>query len=111
MIDLKPAVERFVERFKKREAEKEAKLAPLRPIRCISFNTSEWESVAISEWFAEHRKVCVHNNYKLAQEKGVPTAAIGGALTYQFTPTSLGVAVSVKCACGEKADVTDYDSW
>ena len=37
--------------------------------------------------------------------------AIGGQYSYRFTPTSLGTAVSVKCACGKEKNVTEYDSW
>jgi len=37
--------------------------------------------------------------------------AIGGALTYIFGPTSIGVVVKVKCACGKELDVTDYENW
>lgn len=40
-----------------------------------------------------------------------PTA-IGGHITYKFTPTSLGTGVSVKCnLCGEEKNITDYDLW
>jgi hypothetical protein len=37
--------------------------------------------------------------------------AIGGAYTYEFTPTSIGDSVWVRCSCGEKHDCTDYDCW
>lgn len=38
--------------------------------------------------------------------------AIGGALTYCFTPTSLGVCVVVKHAgTNAEINVTDFDSW
>jgi hypothetical protein len=37
--------------------------------------------------------------------------AIGGALTYSFTPTSLGVVIKAKCACGKEVDVSDYEGW
>ena len=37
--------------------------------------------------------------------------AIGGGLTYSFTPTSLGVLESVHCACGAKCDLTNTDDW
>jgi|SRR5581483_455793 len=39
------------------------------------------------------------------------SGAIGGAYTWEFTPTSLGIAVNLRCSCGEKFDVTDYDLW
>lgn len=38
--------------------------------------------------------------------------AIGGGLTYCFTPTSLGVVVKVRHgATNAELDVSDYDSW
>ena len=37
--------------------------------------------------------------------------AIGGALTYSFTPTSIGVVVRVKHYKGHEIDVSDYDHW
>jgi hypothetical protein len=37
--------------------------------------------------------------------------AIGGKLTYSFTPTGVGVVMAVTCACGKTLDFSDYDSW
>lgn len=39
------------------------------------------------------------------------SGAIGGRLTYTFSPTGLGVITKVICGCGEECDLTDYDSW
>jgi hypothetical protein len=39
------------------------------------------------------------------------SGAIGGAYTWEFTGTSLGEVVHVRCSCGEVIDVSDYDSW
>lgn len=36
--------------------------------------------------------------------------AVGGDLTYSFTPTSLGTIVRVT-SCGKTLDLTDYDMW
>jgi hypothetical protein len=41
--------------------------------------------------------------------KGKYAGAIGGHLSYSFTPTSIGEIVKVTCACGAELDVTDYD--
>lgn len=38
------------------------------------------------------------------------SGAIGGAYTWCYTGTSIGVVVTVECACGEKFDVSDYDN-
>lgn len=37
--------------------------------------------------------------------------AIGGKITYSFTPTRIGITQVISCACGEELDLTDYDSW
>lgn len=37
--------------------------------------------------------------------------AIGGKISYQFTPNSLGMTVKAICACGEELNVTDYTGW
>ena len=38
--------------------------------------------------------------------------AIGGALTYSFTPTSIGTVTTVTHgATGEVLNLTDYDNW
>lgn len=37
--------------------------------------------------------------------------AIGGAITYTFTPTSIGHIKKATCACGAELDLTDYELW
>jgi len=37
--------------------------------------------------------------------------AIGGSMTWSFTPTGIGVVVKVKHASGAELDLTDYDEW
>jgi hypothetical protein len=37
--------------------------------------------------------------------------AIGGGITYSFTPTGLGVVEVVQCACGAKLNLTNFDDW
>ena len=46
-------------------------------------------------------------------DKGIPYyGASGGELTYSFTPTSLGMIVSVRHGVTKQEfDFTDYDSW
>lgn len=39
------------------------------------------------------------------------SGAIGGRLTFCFTPTSLGEIVRVKCACGEECVLNDFSDW
>jgi hypothetical protein len=46
-----------------------------------------------------------------AFHKTANQGAIGGRLTYCFTPTNLGTIIKIKCACGEELDLTNYESW
>lgn len=64
-----------------------------------SFHLTDEQSARIKTWERNHR--CPITN----------EGAIGGKITYKFTPTSIGVAQGAKCACGEKINVTDYESW
>lgn len=38
------------------------------------------------------------------------SGAIGGAVSYIFTPTSIGFVVKVRCY-GKELDITDYSDW
>lgn len=51
--------------------------------------------------------------YKSSWELGHPyTGMIGGPITYCFTPTSLGIVVSVKDSVTKsELDLTEYDTW
>jgi len=39
------------------------------------------------------------------------SSTIGGRISYEFTPTGLGIIEVVKCTCGSKLDLTDYNTW
>jgi hypothetical protein len=67
------------------------------------FDLDKEQSIKYNEWTKGHDKVC-----KFTQP-GASAGAIGGRLTFEFTPTGLGTIVRVKCACGEEVDLTDYD--
>ena len=44
--------------------------------------------------------------------QGIDKGAIGGHISYTFTPTSIACAVKVKCSiCGKEENITDYSSW
>lgn len=68
----------------------------------MEFTLNEKETKKYNKWYKKHKKVC--------SKKG-PAGAIGGKLTFSFTPTGLGPIIEVKCACGEKKDVTDWKNW
>lgn len=50
---------------------------------------------------------------RLTQDWTVPyTGAIGGLFTFEFSPTTLGSKVVVKCSHPKKEkNITNYDSW
>ena len=56
----------------------------------------------LNNWLKEHK--CQYTNPN-------SVGAIGGKLTYCFTPTSLGCISRVTCACGEGIDTTFYEKW
>ena len=66
------------------------------------FALSEDEHKKYREWNLEHIKTC-----PLFGNDG----AIGGRLTFCFTPTGLGNITVVKCCCGEEINLTDFDLW
>ena len=71
----------------------------------IMFNLTDKDYKKINEWREKHDKKC-----KLYMNDG----AIGGRISYIFTPTSLGVICTVECACkseDSKIDLTDYENW
>jgi hypothetical protein len=42
-----------------------------------------------------------------ATKPEIYVGAIGGAYTFEFTPTGIGMVVKVKCADGTELDLTD----
>jgi hypothetical protein len=66
----------------------------------MKFELPEEKLEEFEKWRKEHE--CPYANNQ---------GAIGGRLTYNFTPTSLGVICKVKCACGKEFDATDYEDW
>lgn len=68
------------------------------------FTLNEKEKSEVNEWLKKHNKTCKYKKNNIS-------TAIGGRITYKFTPTSLGVVIVVECACGKQIDVTDVDNW
>lgn len=65
------------------------------------FKLSDQEAL-LAEAFEREHLACARAN---------PTA-IGGHITYKFTPTSIGIGVTVKCTiCGKEENITDYGNW
>ncbi len=70
----------------------------------MAFEMNDVERQRADEWRLKH------NEEKHAGDSPY-AGACGGSLTYEFTPTGLGVAVWVRCMCGEKGECTDFDLW
>jgi len=60
-------------------------------------------------WEAAHDRTCKF--YDDGTSPACPSGAIGGRMTYCFTPTGLGNITVIKCLCGAKVNVTDFESW
>jgi len=68
------------------------------------FNLNKEQLSKYTEWIKEHNKTC---KYTDPMKQG----AIGGRITFSFTPTGLGTLVQVKCMCGEVYDLSDCENW
>ena len=60
----------------------------------------------IQSWVKSHD--CKLGIDEFGQKK---VGAIGGELTFSFTPTGLGPIITVTCACGEELDLTHSEDW
>lgn len=66
------------------------------------FSLTDEQRKQVSEWWKNHK---CYKRY---------AGAIGGSMTYCFTPTGLGVVEIVKCSfpdCNEELNLTNYDDW
>lgn len=64
------------------------------------FKLTEEQQKLLTKWEEE-----IYSDKKYA-------GAIGGRITYSFTPTSLGVVIKARDFFTKKEiDLTDYDSW
>ena len=104
-FDFAESLRRSQERLAKRDAELDNYYKEM----SMDFSITQHELKSLHEWRDEHNKVCPF--YDDGTTAVSPMGAIGGRTTYSFTPTGLGVAVSVSCACGAEKNLTDYESW
>lgn len=74
-----------------------------------TFILADTELEAYELWRTEHNKTCPY--YDDGTKAVSPQGAIGGRITFRFTPTGIGTAVGVECACGTKQNLTDYSNW
>ena len=74
----------------------------------ISFKITSEQRKKLKSWIDEQdRLVC------LKQNRSCPNyGSCGGAYTYSFTPTSIGLVIKVKNGITNNTiDLTDYDNW
>jgi hypothetical protein len=79
----------------------------------FSFPVSRKEAEQAKIWMEKHDQ---EKHAKALREgsggkKFRYAGAIGGAYTWEFTSTSIGTVTNIRCSCGEKLDVTNYDDW
>ena len=67
------------------------------------FELDDDQVTKLNKWLKRHNKKCPD---KFLDKQG----AIGGRLSYHFTPTGVGTAAVVHCRCGKKVDLTP-DDW
>jgi hypothetical protein len=75
------------------------------------FTIQPYEQQTLSKWRVEHLKTCRYYVNEDGTEVEFPGGTIGGCLSFKFTPTGIGVAITAQCACGEECNITDYDIW
>lgn len=90
------------------------------------FELDEQQKKKLAEWVEKQNQFAIEKqkesisesdpSYSTAQEywkSGYPyTGAIGGGLTYCFSPTGLGIVTKVQYSLtDEEIDLTDYDEW
>jgi hypothetical protein len=73
-----------------------------------SFTINAEQMAKIAKWAKEQDRL-----YKKVHSNTGPFlyGAIGGELTYSFTPTSIGLIIEVEHATGAVLDVSDYEDW
>ena len=75
-----------------------------------AFSLTRKEEAKLSKWQTKEEKILK----EAAAQSGVPyhIGPIGGAYTYSFTPTTIGLSITVKHnVSGNKIDLTDYTEW
>jgi hypothetical protein len=73
------------------------------------FTIDDKQTEQIEEWRKTHDCELRTDTHGIDNE--IYVGAIGGAITYCFTPTGLGMCLVAKCACGKSINVTNFDNW
>lgn len=87
----------------------------------MEFILTESQIKKVNDWYDSIRKDIAESQRKdlaelhdhLTMDGEYPYyGAIGGGLTYSFTPNGIGTTVKVKeSITGKELDLTDYESW
>lgn len=73
----------------------------------ICFDLSEEETKKARKFMQKH-----NHREDFKKEGKICFSTLGQQFTYTVTPGGLGPVTTIKCnQCGEKEDVTDYESW
>ena len=65
-----------------------------------TFSITDKEQLKLTALLAVHKETC---------KRGKSRSAIGGRLSYIFTPTTIGTLAHVECSCGEV--ISFQDPW
>lgn len=71
-------------------------------VKALKFTLLEKERQRLEWWLEDHYSRCPFYNKDECRS---------GTLTFCFTPTGVGDAIEVRCQCGSKVNITDYESW
>lgn len=63
----------------------------------VEFKLTKEQEKKANKWMKEKLK-----------SPSFPRAAIGGAFTYEFTPTGIEDFISIRCVDGDRLDLTEY---
>lgn len=77
----------------------------------MQFSLTEEELIIYRKWLNEHNKECIYSSERESSNIASLTGAIGGRLSFIFTPTGLGNIVQVKCICGATNTLTNFENW
>ena len=79
----------------------------------MKFELSKYDHERIDKWLNDIQEDLIKDITDPEEiRKMIYTGAIGGQLTYSFTPTNLGVVVKVTDEFSNNTlDLTDYNDW
>lgn len=70
-------------------------------VTLLTFVIDGEDEKRLGDWLGQHEETCRFS------KPGANVGAIGGSLSYQFTPTAIGTIAKVSCACGESVSLCE----